>query len=142
VAPSADSNGAFFKVQNAAGTTDLLSVDASTATLSVQNLAVAGTLNVTGAVTLDSTLTVAGNATFSGDITFSANTRGKNETVASTSTSLAITGKTYTDASYAVLCTPDWDTTCYVTGKTSSGFTLNFGTAAPAAQTVDWIVIR
>lgn len=46
------------------------------------------------------------------------------------------------DAGYAVVATPNWDTTCFVTDKTTTGFTINFGTAAPASAVVDWSVIR
>lgn len=46
------------------------------------------------------------------------------------------------DALYGVLATPNWSTTCYVTTKAVTGFTINFGTAAPASATVDYIVFR
>lgn len=46
------------------------------------------------------------------------------------------------DAKYTVVATPNWGTTCWITGKQDSGFTINFGTAAPASQTVDWIAVR
>lgn len=110
--------------------TALLSADTTNLTLTVQNLAVSGTLTVTGA------------ATFNGDITFSANTRGKDQAITLAATTLVITGKTYPDASYSAVCTSNYNTTCFVTGKTSTGFTLNFGTVAPASATVDWLVVR
>lgn len=46
------------------------------------------------------------------------------------------------DATYGVQVTPSWATTVYVTAKTTAGFTINFGTAAPAGATCDWFLIR
>lgn len=43
-------------------------------------------------------------------------------------------------AAYAVTCTPNWNTSCWVTSKTTTGFTLNY-TLTAAAQTADWIVV-
>src|SRR5262245_35063520 len=36
------------------------------------------------------------------------------------------------DATYIVLCTPNWNTTVWVTNRTITTVDLNFGTAAPA----------
>lgn len=46
------------------------------------------------------------------------------------------------DANYGVLATPSWDTTVWVSGKQVDEFTLNFGTAASGAQSVDVVVFR
>ncbi len=47
------------------------------------------------------------------------------------------------DADYAVIVTPSWLTTCRVTGKATTGFTVDFGTATPDAnQTFDWLIVR
>jgi hypothetical protein len=47
------------------------------------------------------------------------------------------------DANYGVIVTPSWETTVWITSKATSGFTVNFGTAAPDAnQTVDWLLMR
>jgi hypothetical protein len=46
------------------------------------------------------------------------------------------------DANYAVIVTPSWSTTAYVTSRATTGFTINFGTAAPAGATVDWLIVR
>jgi len=46
------------------------------------------------------------------------------------------------DALYGVVAVPNWSTTVYVTNKTTTSFKINFGTAAPASSTVDWIVFR
>ena len=47
------------------------------------------------------------------------------------------------DTSYGVVANPNWNTSVYVTSKTVTGFTLNFGTVAPGGGgTVDWIVFR
>ena len=103
----------------------------------------------------DSTGTVLARITASGDltvknasvegayITFSNNIRGYNVSVAASATSQTVSfGTAHPDANYAVFCTPDWNTSCYVSNKTVNGFTLNYGTAAPATQQVDWFVAR
>lgn len=100
-------------------------------------LAVAQTLTVLGG-----SLAVTGTSTANAEISFSANIRGKNQAVTTGATSVAVSGKTYTDTSYGVLCTPSWNTTCWVSGSTTTGFTLNFGTAAPSGAVVNWLVIR
>lgn len=46
------------------------------------------------------------------------------------------------DTSYNIQVTPSWSTTCWVTAKARGGFTINFGTAAPASATVDWFLVR
>jgi hypothetical protein len=46
------------------------------------------------------------------------------------------------DATYGVIVTPNWLTTVQVTSKTVSGFTINFGTPAPANAKVDWFLVR
>jgi hypothetical protein len=47
------------------------------------------------------------------------------------------------DANYSVVCTPQWNATCWVTAKATTGFTLNFS-AAPGGggSFVDWHLIR
>lgn len=47
------------------------------------------------------------------------------------------------DANYQILATPSWATTVHVTARATTGFTLNFGTAAPdGSQTVAWLMFR
>jgi hypothetical protein len=47
------------------------------------------------------------------------------------------------DANYQIVATPSWATTVYVTNKATTGFTLNFSSAAPDAnQTVSWLLFR
>lgn len=46
------------------------------------------------------------------------------------------------DAGYAVMVTPNWNTTCFVTDKATTGFMIHFGTAAPTGAMVDWFLIR
>lgn len=54
-----------------------------------------------------------------------------------------LTARTEDDANYQIVATPSWATTVHVTGKATTGFTLNFGTAAPDAnQTVAWLLFR
>ena len=41
----------------------------------------------------------------------------------------------------AVYVTPQWNTTVWITGKTTTGFTINFGTAAPTGgSALDWVI--
>jgi hypothetical protein len=46
------------------------------------------------------------------------------------------------DTSYGVVATPSWGTTVWVTNRAKTGFTLNFGTGAPANALVDWLTFR
>jgi len=82
-----------------------------------------------------------------GDITIGGNLtvtqKGVNVTVASGSTSLAITlPKSEPDTSYGVIVTPQWNTTVWITNKTTTGFTINFGTAPSTNSALDWFVYR
>lgn len=55
------------------------------------------------------------------------------------------TGVTFTDrfdTAYSVTVVPYWETTFWITAKTSTGFTVNFGTAPPSASSVDWTLVR
>jgi hypothetical protein len=51
-------------------------------------------------------------------------------------------GKNEPDTIYSVLVTPSWLTTFRVTAKAKTGFTIDFGTAAPANASVDYAVVR
>jgi len=68
--------------------------------------------------------------------------KGNNVAVAAGATSLAVTlPVTLPTTSYAVYVTPQWNTSVWVTGKTTTGFTINFGTAAPTGGSyVDWVI--
>jgi hypothetical protein len=48
------------------------------------------------------------------------------------------------DANYGVMVTPNWNTTVWITRKATTGFTMNFGTAAPrdGSGMVDWLIVR
>jgi len=46
------------------------------------------------------------------------------------------------DNNYTVLVEVGWNTTVYITNKSSGGFRINFGTAPPSAQTVRWVKVR
>jgi hypothetical protein len=46
------------------------------------------------------------------------------------------------DADYGVTATPNWDTTVWVGTKTTTGCTVNFGTAAVAGASIDLITFR
>lgn len=123
-------------------TADLLQFQDSTGAV-LAKIDTSGNLTVKNA-TVQGTLTVTDSATFNGNyITFSSNVRGYNVAVTSNSTTLTVNFPTaHPDADYAVMCTPNWDTTCFVSSKTAAGYTLNFGTAAPGSQLVDWFVVR
>jgi len=47
------------------------------------------------------------------------------------------------DSNYTVLVEVSWSTTVWVSNKTSGGFRINFGTAAPSGgRTVRWVKVR
>lgn len=46
------------------------------------------------------------------------------------------------DANYAVIVTPAWNTSVWVTNKATTGFTVNFGTAPGANSSLDWFIVR
>jgi len=70
------------------------------------------------------------------------NLKGNNVAVAAGATSLAVTlPVTLPSTNYAVYVTPQWNTSVWVTGKTTTGFTINFGTAAPTGgSALDWVI--
>jgi hypothetical protein len=70
---------------------------------------------------------------------------GVNVAVTATATTKAIAfadGRHEPNATYGVIVTPSWLTTSRVTTKATTGFTIDFGTAAPAGATVDYCVVR
>lgn len=73
--------------------------------------------------------------------TSAGNTVAQAVTAAATSTSISFP-RTEVDTSYGVNATPNWGTTVWVTNKTTTGCTVNFGTAAPASASVDVITFR
>lgn len=46
------------------------------------------------------------------------------------------------DANYAVLVTPAWETSVWVTDKATTGFTIHFGTGPSGDSTLDWFMVR
>jgi hypothetical protein len=46
------------------------------------------------------------------------------------------------DANYAVIITPAWNTTVWVTNKATTGFTVHFGTGPGADSSFDWFIVR
>lgn len=65
------------------------------------------------------------------------------QAVANGATSVAVTfPRTEVDTAYGVAATPNWGTTVWVTGKTTTGCTINFGTAAGASASVDIATFR
>lgn len=46
------------------------------------------------------------------------------------------------DGNFAVSVSPNWNTSYWITSKSYAGFTVNFGTAAPASATIDWMLTR
>jgi len=68
--------------------------------------------------------------------------KGNNVSVAAGATSLAVTlSQALPSTNYAVYVTPQWNTSVWVTGKTKTGFTINFGTAAPTGgSALDWVI--
>lgn len=70
--------------------------------------------------------------------------KGVSVAVSEGSTSINITlPVSEEDTNYGVLVTPYWNTSVWITNKTTSGFTVNFGTAAPTGGSyIDWFVYR
>jgi hypothetical protein len=70
--------------------------------------------------------------------------KGVNVAVSEGSTSLTVTlPVTEPNTSYGVLVIPQWNTNVWVTNKTTTSFTINFGTAAPTGGSyIDWFVYR
>jgi len=68
--------------------------------------------------------------------------KGNNVAVAAGATSLAVTlSVILPNTNYAVYVTPQWNTSVWIIGKTTTGFTINFGTAAPTGGSyVDWVI--
>jgi len=68
--------------------------------------------------------------------------RGNNIAVAAGATSLAVSlSQTLPNTNYAVYVTPQWNTSVWITGKSTTGFTINFGTAAPTGgSALDWVI--
>jgi len=69
--------------------------------------------------------------------------KGTNISVAAGATSLAVSlpFALSSNVYYAVYVTPQWNTSVWITGKTTTGFTINFGTAAPTGGSyVDWVI--
>lgn len=46
------------------------------------------------------------------------------------------------DTGFGIVLTPNWNTSYWITGKSNTGFTVNFGTPAPAGATFDWLLYR
>jgi hypothetical protein len=63
--------------------------------------------------------------------------------VTAAATTVSVTWpRTEGDASYGVLCTPNWATGFGVTAKTTTGCTITFLVAAPVGATVDIATFR
>lgn len=43
---------------------------------------------------------------------------------------------------YTVLVEVEWNTTVYITGKSSTGFRINFGTAPTSTKIVRWVKVK
>lgn len=82
-----------------------------------------------------------GNVNLAGDLV--ARQKGVNVLVPANSTSIDISlPLTEPDTNYGVLVIPHWNTNIWVTGKTTTGFTINFGTAPTVDSSLDWFVFR
>jgi len=82
-----------------------------------------------------------GDVTISGKLTVAQ--KGVNVSVSASATSLAVTlPKAESDTNYGVLVVPQWNTTVWITNKTTTGFTINFGTAPSSNSALDWFVFR
>ncbi|MHB1865154.1 MAG: hypothetical protein ACYCPS_03265 [Candidatus Saccharimonadales bacterium] len=107
------------------------------------NATFAGNLTVSGITTV-ADITVNGQVIFnSSEITYNNNIRQYNVSLSAGSSSYAVTfSKPYPDNNYAVLCTPNYDSSCWITGKTDNGFVIHLGSPAPSdgSGSIDWFV--
>jgi hypothetical protein len=72
-----------------------------------------------------------------------ANVRGINVGVTADASLLRISFPTpETDAAYGVQVSPSWPTMSAISDKTAEGFTITFGTPAPASATIDWLLVH
>jgi hypothetical protein len=102
-----------------------------------------GTLVYTGGDVAVSGGAVKGVAGLSATNTPARNLRGINVPVKRGAKELKMTfAQPEADANYAVTITPSWMTNLCVPQKTPQGFTVQFGTAAPANGRVDWVLVR
>lgn len=70
-------------------------------------------------------------------------TVGTNVTVASSASSLAVSFlNTEVDISYVPEVALGWNSTYWITNKSTSGFTINFGTPPASTNTLDWSIKR
>lgn len=67
---------------------------------------------------------------------------GNGINITSGATSYSSPGLNEDDANYKVLVAPTWNTTWWITNKTTTGFTINFGTAPSSNSTLDWSIRR
>jgi hypothetical protein len=145
----------FFYTPTSPGGSDLLTTNlgvSGTTTLNILNVTGSTSLNsltVSGPttladVTIGGSLSVKGDLNIFGDhINANNNIRGFDVHIEAPYTSLIVRfNNPYTDNNYAAMCTPNWDTPCYVSDKTIDGFTLNFGVPGNTNSTVDWLVIH
>lgn len=67
---------------------------------------------------------------------------GVNISVSSGATNLTVGLVGLLDNTYAAICVPSWNTTWWITSKSSTGFTINFGTSPASTSQLDWTVTR
>lgn len=65
-----------------------------------------------------------------------------NVAISSGATTYAVTGLGESDANYVINVSVGWNTNWWYTNKTTSGFTINFGTSPGSASTLDWSIRR
>lgn len=68
---------------------------------------------------------------------------GTNIAVPTGATGAAVTfAQAEPDTNYMIVVAPSWATSWTVTGKATTGFTVAFGSAAPAGATFSWMRVR
>lgn len=70
---------------------------------------------------------------------------GRTVALAVTAAATSVTypfASTEVDTNYGAVATPNWNTTAYVSARTTTSLTVSFGTAAPANATVSILVFR
>ncbi|HVE81123.1 MAG TPA: tail fiber domain-containing protein, partial [Candidatus Dormibacteraeota bacterium] len=122
--------------------------DANFANINVSGKATINNLVVTGSATV-ATLKVTGDATFEGDIIVKGDLKLDDDR-RKANTPIVLGESTYKysftrpqeDENYVLSATPSWLTSYAVTEKTKDGFTIQFGTPAPANAKLDWLIVH
>ncbi|MCL6442082.1 MAG: SGNH/GDSL hydrolase family protein [Alicyclobacillus sp.] len=95
-----------------------------------------------GCASLSINPSTSGQVTINGSLYGNGSNRGHDVAVTQGATTATVSFTRASGSGYSVQVTPNWNTTYWVTNKTTTGFTVNFGTPAPSGATFDWFLIN